>query len=210
MADPNIIDNLTRELEPFKPMTSPWLRTLVLLALAAGCALAYPSYYGWRHDLDFKIETLEFWLEIGSLLITIGFTSIVLPMAMVPGITLKRSWIVISGIPYLLWLILISVFGKLTTAKIGTGFWHGGCFENVLMFSFLPLVIVIYQLRKGAPTMLFVTGLLAGAYSVAVAALAQELHCGFSDTWHVVSQHFFPVAIITVLCTLLGRWVLRW
>lgn len=210
MADPNLIDSLAGELKPFKPMTSPWRRTLVLLALALGCAVAYPAYYGWRHDLEFKIGTLAFWVEIGTLFITIGFTSVVLPMAMVPGTPLKRSWIVLSGVPYLLWLILISIFGNLSQANIGTGFWHGGCFESVLMFSILPLVVVIYQIRKGAPTMLFVTGLLAGAYSVAVAALAQELHCGFNDTWHIVSQHFFPVAIITVLSTLLGRWLLRW
>lgn len=210
MADTNLINELTDDLKPFKPLWAPWLRTVVLLVIAVLCCYAYPSYYGWRYDLSQKMATSSFWLEIGSLILTIVFSSIILPMAMVPGIQLKRSWIVLSGLPYLLWIVLILAFGRLTPARIGTGFWHGGCFENVLMFSFLPLLIVFYQIRKGAPTMLFVTGLLAGAYSVAVAALAQELHCGFSDTWHVVSQHFFPVAIITVSGTLLGRLLLRW
>lgn len=206
----DLIDDLTNDLEPFRPMCAPWVRSAILLAVALACCIAYPSYYGWRHDLSSKLADGSFWLEIGCLVLTILFTSYTIPTAMVPGLRLRRSWIVLSGLPYVLWLILIMSFGKLTYHHVGTSFWHGGCFENVLMFSFLPLLIVFYQVRKGAPTMLFVTGLLAGAYSVSVAALAQELHCGFSDTWHVVSQHFFPVAIITVLGTLLGRLALRW
>lgn len=206
----DLIHNLTSELEPFEPMSAPWQRSLLLLAVAAACAIIYPSYYGWRYDLADRVGDPSFWLEIGSLILTIIFTSVVLPLAMVPGEALKRSWILLSSLPYVLWLLLLAFFGKVSYSQIGTGFWHGGCFESVLTFSFLPLLVVFFQVRKGAPTMLFVTGLLAGAYSVAIAALAQELHCGFADAWHVISQHFFPVAIMTVAGTLLGRLAFRW
>lgn len=207
------IEKLSEDLKPFKPAKPVWFRSLTLVFIAIFLCLGYPAYFGFRFDIMEKITEFSFLLEVFSLIFTIVFTSIAISYVNIPGVRTSKYLFITSTLPYLIWG-LTAFFGlssNLDASVLGLShFTISSCFVDILWFAILPLAIVVFTIRSGAPTLLLITGLLAGVYSVSVASLAQELYCGYSDPWHIVSQHFFPIALSAVLGTILGRLVFRW
>ena len=64
---------------------------------------------------------------------------------------------------------------------------------------------------RGATLVPALAGLLAGAASLLLAAVAVRLACPLDERWHLLLFHLAPVVIGAALSLALGRaWLARW
>lgn len=85
------------------------------------------------------------------------------------------------------------------------------CAAATVMVAALPLVLLVGALRRAAPLVPTVAGLLAGGAAFFAAAAALQLVCPLDERWHLLVWHLGPVALGIVSSAALGAiWLERW
>jgi hypothetical protein len=72
-------------------------------------------------------------------------------------------------------------------------------------------VFLLLAIRRGATLTPSLAGVLAGAASFSMAAVAMRVICSSDDRWHLLAWHLAPVALGVVLAGAIGaRWLGGW
>lgn len=212
MNTARLIEALSADVGPVR--RAPLARTLswvmVLGAVLAVCVML--ATVGPRPRLaEAPVHFLALKLFFTMSLAIIG--GVVLFSAVHPGRDLRR-WS-----PYLfLPMVVVGGGGVVALALTPPAMWgemmlgtHWAmCVVCIPIFATLPFALLIWALRKGAPTELARTGAVAGLVAGALGAAAYSLHCPddslpFVAIWYAGS---------ILLCALAGGWLgqrlLRW
>ena len=78
------------------------------------------------------------------------------------------------------------------------------------VFAMLPFAMLIWALRKGAPTQLARTGAVAGLVADALGAAAYSLHCPDDSLPFVAPWYAGAIALCMVAGLAVGPRLLRW
>jgi hypothetical protein len=138
---------------------------------------------------------------------------VVLFSAMHPGRDLRR-WS-----PYLLLpMVVVGAAGVVALALTPSEAWSemmlgthwAMCLICIPLFATLPLAMLIWVLRKGAPTELARTGAVAGLVAGALGAAAYSLHCPDDSLPFVAIWYAGSILACAAIGKSLGPLLLRW
>src|SRR5262249_12411534 len=84
------------------------------------------------------------------------------------------------------------------------------CLICIALFAIIPFEVLIWALRKGAPTNLHRTGAIAGLVAGSLGAAAYAFHCPGDSLPFVAIWYGGPIALYALIGALLGPRLLRW
>ena len=216
MNTDRLIDALSTNLEP---VSHGRLEKRLILAMVTGEAAAFAlmlATVGPRPDLQ-STAHLE-WSSIKLLyaLSVIGTGAPFLIRSMRPGLENGIHWPVIL-FPFVATIVVAFVmllFGRPQTWRemlVGAStFSPARCLLCITFFSGIPLAVLIWALRKGAPIRLRVCGAIAGIVAGGLGTAAYALAC-MSDTIPFIAIWYgAAIAICALVGVQVGPSLLRW
>jgi hypothetical protein len=84
------------------------------------------------------------------------------------------------------------------------------CLYCIPLFAIVPFAVLIWALRKGAPTNLKRTGAIAGLVAGALGATAYAFHCPDDSLPFIAIWYGAMVVLCAWIGARLGPWLLRW
>jgi hypothetical protein len=199
-----------------RPVARGALIRRLLIAMSAGSMATLACViilYGLRDDLGVAVLETSFWMKVvftGAVAV-LGF--LLVERAGRPGARLNMRLALLSA-PFALILALAAFELTQTPPPDRVSVWLGqtwsSCPFSIAGLAIPPLVLLLFALRKLAPTRLMLAGFAAGMLSGGLAGSAYGLHCpewsvAFVATW-------YALGILTSGClgAIAGRLALRW
>ncbi len=213
MKTEQLIDMLSTNVEPVDrgqlQRTLAW--AVAIGGVAAFCVML--ATIGLRPDfgtgtkLGFLVLKLLFTLSL------IGVGTVFLIRAMFPGRDARRPF-TLAFLPF----IAAGLAGMAALVLASPSVWRSmileaewaGALICIPLFGIIPFVILIWALRKGAPTNLRRTGAVAGLVAGALGATAYAFNCPHDSLPFIAIWYGTAIALCAVIRALLGPRVLRW
>jgi hypothetical protein len=208
-AHDSLIDTLTQDLKPVKPMMHPALRGIAW-ALIAGLYTAVVIYMlGLRPDMAQQMRNPSFLFENIAVFLA-GL-----------GATFAAAWLCVPDMRGQKWLAslpltLLGAFLLWTVARsVGEGLnlqhmhWSH-CLESSVFFGFLPAAAIVFMTRRGATTMPYLTAAMSILAVTAFGYVGLRLICINDTVGHVMVYHVAPFAVFGIILGLLARRLYRW
>ena len=188
----------------------------ISIAVAAGAVVALGIMFaalGLRADLTTTRATIFMLLKIAFALAVIGVAMRYLLRLARPGAERGLSPLTIA-VPF----AAIALLGAISLGFAPSSHWNRmilgdewlECLLSIPIIAIVPFAVIIFAVRRAAPTDLVRTGAVAGLVAGGVSAVAYALHCT-DDSLPFVAVWFGGTI---VLCTLagaaLGPRLLRW
>jgi hypothetical protein len=207
---------LSANLEPVK---EGWLGKTVVLAIVVGgtgAALVMLATVGPRAGLESAthLEWTAVKLVLPLSVIVLG--SPFLAFSMCPALESRTNWplvffplvsAIVVGLATLLvvrpeaWLKMLLGVSQISSPR---------CFLYVLSFAAIPLAVLIWALREGAPTRLEVSGALAGIVAGGIGAVAYAFNCDTDTIPFITIWYSAAILLCAFIGAKLGPRVLRW
>lgn len=212
MRTEELINVLAKNAEPVVRLWHPAARAMAWMMGSLLYAGAIVWLIGPRPDLADKLGDPRFIIEIGAALLTSMMAAAAAFCAGCPG---RPLWERFAPLPFLaVWL-----------ASLGEGCWRQWvqsgpeglivsldlvCFQNILMVSILPALIILLMIRQGAPLApMSTTGLATLAATALGAAALRFFHAQDVSVMLLVWQ-FGSVILLASIGFLAGRSLLKW
>jgi hypothetical protein len=213
MKTDELIDMLSTNVEPVKrgqlAKTLAW--ALVIGGAASFCLMV--ATVGLRADAagGFHIGFLA--LKVLFTLTLVGTGTALLIKLIRPGQDGRRLFTLIF-LPFL----VAGLAGIVALALEPSTAWHrmilgtqwATCLYCIPLFSIVPFALLIWALRKGAPTNLKRTGAIAGLVAGALGATAYAFHCADDSLPFIALWYGAMVVLSAWIGARLGPWLLRW
>jgi hypothetical protein len=210
-----LIDMLSANLEPVDSRRLGKTLVLAILAGGTGAAVLMLATVGLRAGLP--AAHLE-WaaLKLVLPLIVIGFGTPALARSMFPGLETRTNWPLVffpfvvaiaAGLAMLLivrpeaWITMLLGAGPMRSPR---------CFLCILSFAAIPLAVLIWALREGAPTRLEASGTLAGIVAGGIGAVAYAFNCDSDTIPFITIWYSAAILLCAFIGAQLGRRMLRW
>lgn len=198
-----LIDQLVDRLEPVRPMRvfngMGWVVAGLGLTMAGVLGLS-----GIRRDLAAGTVDPVFLLSTGLyLLLGVASAMTVIDMSRPRVGTAHGGWFWAAAMTALLpATAIITGLGEVPGAFAAPAFAHGlACLASGCALSVLTFAILVWWLRRGAPTSPeragLVTGIAAGCFGIS----AFSLYCDYGSIIHIGLWH----SAVVVVCALIGR-----
>lgn len=213
MKTDDLITMLSSNVEPVDRRQV--MRTIgIAVAVAAVVPLgAMLLLFGIRPDLK-ATSALAFFL------VKLAFTIALIVPASVYLIKLARP----GGGPNTPVAVVAAPFGAVmllaavSLAFAPTSYWNNmilgdrwlECLLSIPIIAIVPFAVIVWALRRMAPTDLVLTGALAGLLAGGVSAAGYALHCVDDSLPFVAAWYGGTIAICTVAGATLGPRLLRW
>lgn len=205
----SIINNLCDDAQPVRCSGRPSLTLLLGLSSVAIYAFAFLALSGYRVDVAEKIAYAPYMFEVFFALLTM-FTSIyAAAWQAYPDLSEHKlvSWL--PAIP-LAGFACAFAFGYIVQPGGDVDMHHGmQCAMHMCLISLLPTILLYYVLARGiflhvGQASLY-TGMAAAMTSYLVARLAEQT----DDMLHLLIWHIVPLFMLTLVISLLNRWLMR-
>lgn len=186
------------------------IAAVLAIVCAAGVMLLTT---GLRPDFMTALGTWRFDMKFVVTLTLASSAYFLLRRAIYPeGFARAPLWIILAA-PALLvaavgYELAVLPAAAWRSAQMGTNWLH--CLVLVPAFGLLPLALMLWGIRQGAPTRPVLTGLLAGLLAGGLGAAAYAANC--PDDLPLFVMTWYPAGILGLgaIGALAGRWVLRW
>jgi len=205
----DLLVRVEQDLEPVRPLRTPWQRALVVLAWACVSLALVLSFLGLREDCSLLGPWLS-WLPLVT-----AFTVAYLMFLLVGREAIPGAGMVPAGAIVLTVAAAACHFalGHFTYHRNPAGMpghegpmLHWGCITAMLVIGMPLIVFGVSVVRSGFAVRPWVAGLLTGAAAAVVADSVWRMHCPVTDPWHFLLSHSGPyTVIIAVGVALLGR-----
>ena len=215
MNTDRLIDMLSAELEAVN--TGRLARTLIL-AIVTGGAIAFGLMLvtvGPRADLH-STAHLE-WVAVKLLfaLSVIGTGALMLNRSMRPGLEDETNWTLIlfpfiAALAVALAVLLGQPQAWRELVRGATSVSSMRCLLLIMFFATIPLAVVMYALRQGAPVRLRLCGGIAGIVAGGIGAAAYAFNCASDTIPFIAIWYGAAIVICAVVGTQLGPRILRW
>jgi hypothetical protein len=213
MKTDRLIDILGTNLKPVK---SGQLGKALALALLCGGLVAFVlmlATVGLRPGIVSAGGLSFLVLKLALTLGLIGTGAALLLRLMRPGRG-SRKLLALVSYPF----AAVVVAGLAALAIRGPAAWSAmvfgmewlTCLVCIPLFAIVPFAVLIWALRKGAPTNLRRTGAIAGLVAGSVGAAAYAFHCPGDSLPFVAIWYGLPIALCALIGALLGPRLLRW
>jgi hypothetical protein len=212
MSTKNLIDNLSKNLAPSKPLPGKlqrWLRILLISSIGVGTTFLMFSI---RHDLADVLRTRQFLFGAIMLIVSWLISAYSIATLEVPSSSEKKYWrfalvlILTLGIAYL-------SSGLLSGIKFIEGISPSGlpCSLDIIFMSLLPGVAAFYFLRRSASSFPELLGANLGLTCGVLASFALQFSCPHEEPSHLLVWHtLLPISVLVGIGILAGRKALKW
>lgn len=213
MKTDELIDVLSTNVEPVDPQR---ITRNLQIAIIAGLSLALVSgvaALGIRWDIrdpgafGFLVLKVAFGVAV-----TILGSHYLLKHAR-PGGEM-RSWILLAGVPF----VAVMALAGASLISAPASHWDDmvmgerwlECLLSIPVIAAAPFAVIMWAVRKAAPTNLTRTGALAGLVAGGVSAIAYALHCTDDSLPFVALWYGGTIVLCTLAGALTGSRLLRW
>lgn len=207
-AHDEIVDRLTEQLTPVRPLASPWKTLAAWIALAL-VTVAIAAAVGLRNDLGVALDRIRYVGDVAILLSGAGLAATLALLLGVPGrlggTRARRLALGLLGLALAAGLLGEPIDGS-------PALWEQvRCLACVGVFGIVPFIALYAGVRRGAPLDGRTTALCIGAAAFLVGAAAVRIACPFDGVSHLVLWHGMPVALWTLgSAALVGPRLERW
>ena len=213
MKTDQLIDMLSTNVEPVKSgqVWKPLIWALAIGGAASFCLML--ATVGLRTDAAGGIHVGFLALKLLFMLSVIGTGTALLIKLIRPGQDGRKLFRLVFS------LFLVAGFvGIAALALEPSAVWHpmilgtqwATCLYCIPLFAIVPFAVLIWALRKGAPTNLKRTGAIAGLVAGALGATAYAFHCSDDSLPFVAIWYGAMVALCAWIGAQLGPRLLRW
>jgi len=201
-----LIDNLT----PVKRLPSPSLRAAAWLALGIPYVALVVLVMSPRSNLAAKLADAHFMIEQIAALIT-GLAAAVAAFAtIIPGYDRRIAWLPFA--PLAVWLASLGEGCLQILAADGfrnfASDWF--CLPAIILVGTVPAIAMAVMLRRGAPLTPKITTALGGLAAAGLGNFGLRLFHPQDSSLMVLVWQMGSVLLLTLLCGMAGRLLLRW
>ncbi|MCU0826361.1 MAG: DUF1109 domain-containing protein [Tabrizicola sp.] len=194
----------------------PDLRTTLLLGLLPALAIAVLAVWlalGFRADLGTALLTPVSAARIVlTMLLGVIASRLALTLARPEGAQTARLWplaaIAVIALGLLAWAYSTTPPEARQMATVGKTMTT--CLVTIPLLSILPVGVLHYTLRHGAPTAPLRAGFVAGLAGSGLSAAIYALHCTEDSPLFYVTWYGLAIAGVTLVSTLISARSLRW
>jgi hypothetical protein len=215
MKTDDLIQQLSSQLKPVRPMTSPLRMVSLFAGLGFILIIAGFAFMSRRPDLQAQFKNPQFLFEVG-ISIFLAFSALALAAYLSrPGLDqiVQRLEKITVGI-----LALVLVYdgyriAELTQNQIHLGLNLSGveCFSCVAGYALLLGTALIYWLRQGASINPHLSGLVIGTAGVALGNISITFFCDLENAMHSLVWHFtLPIVVAAGIGFFASRTLLKW
>lgn len=206
------IDELTEGLTEVKPLKAPLQRSGGFIVAVSLLLVAVIFVVGLRSDFyeiarspSFLLETFLSFIASASAV----FAAIALG---VPGNESNRLAKLVALLSALMWTGLIfSRYVKAGLSGLEPEFWGGYvCGIEIVAIGLVLATLLVFRIKKSAPTRLAATGFFVALATFGFSALALQFTCSSDIATHLLSWHLLPVFIMTMVGAKIGSRILKW
>ena len=213
MKTDQLIDMLSTNVEPVKggQVWKPLIWALAIGGAASFCVML--ATVGLRTDAAGGIHIGFLALKLLFMLSVIGTGTALLMKLIRPGQEARKLF------RFLFLPFLVAGFvGIVALALEPSAAWHPmilgtqwvTCLYCIPLFAIVPFAVLIWALRKGAPTNLKRTGAIAGLVAGAVGATAYAFHCPDDSLPFIAVWYGAMILLCAWIGARLGPRLLRW
>ena len=188
----------------------------ISIAVAGGAAVALGLVFavlGLRADLTTIRATIFMLLKIAFALAVIGVAMRYLLRLARPGAERGLSPLTIA-VPF----AAIALLGAISLGFAPSSHWNRmilgdewlECLLSIPIIAIVPFAVIIFAVRRAAPTDLVRTGAVAGLVAGGVSAVAYALHCTDDSLPFVAVWYGATIVLCTLAGAALGPRLLRW
>ncbi len=210
----DLIQTLSEDLVPVKPLRAHYIRSLLFLLVGYSVIFCGISFFGFRSDIHMIWENYSLLAQLSvlmaaGLLSTFATFKLTLPCEKI----CKSTWIMI-----ILSIILISsvmVFCAM-----------GGSIEDftpvyskemiiervqrIGLIAVIPTILMVVMIRRGRPVHSSLIGLTSFMAITALSVTGCRLSCPIDSLYGNLLWHYIPIAIISIIGLVIGRYIYRW
>ncbi|MBR0705119.1 MULTISPECIES: NrsF family protein [Bradyrhizobium] len=186
------------------------------IALAVGTAVAIGVTLvalGLRADLATPRAVIFLFLKLLFAIGTVGAASVYLARLARPGGE-RRVSSGLAALPFLAILLLAGIsLGQAPSShwdKMVMGNDWLECLVSIPVIAVVPFAVVIWAVRRAAPTSLVRTGAFSGLVAGGISAIAYALHCTDDSLPFVALWYGGTIVLCTLAGAILGPRLLRW
>lgn len=208
-----LIDLLSADAAPVRPLRSPMRRALATLALLAALGVLAILLLPHSNPLAMRGagEEAQAGMELAAMLAT-GTLAVVGAFHLsIPG--RSRRWLALPLLPFAAWLILSGVGcyrDLIRHGSSGLELGHGAaCLVFILGASLLLGAPLLWRLSRAAPIDPLPVAALGGLGAAAFSAFLLQFFHPFAVTFLDLAIHLVAIAIVIGLTALLRRPILR-
>ncbi len=213
MKTDQLIEMLSTNVEPVKSgqVWKPLVWALAIGGAASFCVML--ATVGLRTDAAGGIHVGFLALKLLFMVSVIGTGTALLMKLIRPGQEARKLFRFLF-LPFL----VAGLVGIVALAFEPSAAWHPmilgtqwvTCLYCIPLFAIAPFALLIWALRKGAPTNLQRTGAIAGLVAGALGATAYAFHCSDDSLPFIAIWYGAMVLLCAWIGARLGPWLLRW
>lgn len=208
----SLIQQLASGSNPTRPLSNPWARTAVWLAISVPYVLLVVLIISPRGDILEKLGDSRFLIEQFAALAT-GFTSAAAAFAStIPGY--NRKYLLLPVLPLAAWLATLGVGCLLDFSHHGV---HGitfhadwFCIPGIVIVGIVPGLTIALMLKRGAPLTPKLSTSLAGLAAAGIGDFGLRLFHPEDSGLVVLVWQLGTVFMLSLLAGWAGRYVLNW
>src|SRR5712692_7124580 len=187
-----LVDRLARNLRPTKPLWPVQVRIALWVALEVAVIVYAGSMHSGRHDLRQQFASPMYLAEIISFIVAGVLAAALAFRSAIPGLEPSRAqWIVLGlvalGASLTLWAEPVRADVPLSEF-IKTGVV---CAAYTGFYAWLPWLVLLIAVRRGAPSGRAGAGILIGAATLFTYAV-MRVDCPIDERYHLFIWHLLP------------------
>ena len=213
MTHDRLIERLTEDLKPVRRRRP----SLDLAIVAAICAIELALFFAMgaaRPDMMKMMHQPSVCWRLGSLGIIALTSGALAILSFNPVYSPKRSigWLALIVMICLVSGVLIGAGPDAQLSLIRRLYWQGGlqCTTKVVLLSIPPVIGLALLMRRGAPTDIRRTALLAGLASASWGAFVFVFACPSDDPLYIAVWYSVGCGIVTAISRLILPSLARW
>lgn len=210
----NLINKLSSEAKPIRPMLKPGKRIGYLLLSFVLYGLVAQKFLGLRADLVAQFTRPLFVIEIVLMLSLLVTSTIAAVLNIYPDLYQKSFWL---KAPYIIFGLILGLFiGQLfipasNLAVIPAQIFHKiECARCIIFLAIIPAILIFIILKKGAT----IKPLQAGIFTTLATSSLGYLILRFSEAndsiSHLLIWHYLPMLLFSILGAVIGKFLLKW
>ncbi|WP_298373099.1 DUF1109 domain-containing protein [uncultured Bradyrhizobium sp.] len=213
MKTDDLIAALSNNVEPVdRRLVGRTVAIALGLALVAALGLVFAGL-GVRADLATPRAVTFLFLKLAFALGTVGAASVYLTRLARPGGERKIS-LGLAALPFGAIMLLAAIsLGQAPSShwdRMVMGDQWLECLISVPIIAIMPFAVVIWAVRKAAPTNLVQAGAFGGLVAGGVSTVAYALHCTDDSLPFVALWYGGTIVLCTLAGAVLGPRLLRW
>jgi hypothetical protein len=202
-----------RVIENFAPARRIWpVGARLALWLALECGILLLIAFGVpRPDLLMALHTPWYLLQSGLFIFAGAVAAALALRTAIPGREATRNELIAVAVAAMTAVLAAALMPAQTGISVNA-FFHLGvrCLECTWVFAALPWFALFWAVKRGAPFLTRMEGVLIGTAAFSFAFAATRLGCSIDDSLHLLVWHIMPAAAGTGLSMLAGiAWLKR-